>query len=68
MAKQTLNVEGMTCGHCKMTVENSVSDLDGVTSAKVNLKKQNVTFKYDESMVSLDQVKEAINASGYQVV
>ena len=31
----TLNVQGMSCGHCVSSVENSVGKLDGVNEVKV---------------------------------
>ena len=68
MTKESISVEGMTCGHCKMTVENSAAALDGVAAAKVNLKKKNVTVKFDESKVTLEAVKAAIAEAGYQPV
>lgn len=34
----TITVEGMTCDHCRMTVENTLLGLDGVEQAKVSLR------------------------------
>jgi copper chaperone len=68
MTKESISVEGMTCGHCKMTVENKTASLDGVVSSKVNLKKKNVTLKFDESKVTRDTIAAAITEAGYQVV
>ena len=67
MIKETFPVEGMSCGHCKMTVENAVSKLDGVKSAKANLKQNNLNVKYDEALLSLGQIKEAVKQAGYIV-
>lgn len=33
----TLNVRGMTCGHCESSVTGALERLDGVTSVEVNL-------------------------------
>ena len=40
MEKVTLNVEGMSCGHCVKAVESSVGDLNGVSSVKVDLEEK----------------------------
>jgi copper chaperone len=39
MSETVLKIEGMTCMHCKMTVEKALKGLSGVASAQVNLAK-----------------------------
>ena len=68
MVKKTLNVQGMTCGHCKMAVEGALKKLDGVSNAEVNLEAANVEVTYDESKVTVEAMKEAIEDQGYEVV
>ena len=68
MTKETINVDGMTCNHCKMTVEQAAGKLDGVAKAKVDLKKNTLTVKFDEGKTSLDLIKDAVSEAGYQVV
>lgn len=68
MAKETLNVDGMTCNHCKMTVERAVKGIAGVKSAEVNLEQRSVTFEYDGSSEIVEQAKNAIREHGYEVV
>lgn len=66
MANTTLNVQGMSCGHCINSVENAVKEL-GAT-ANVDLANHSVTVDYDEANVSLTAIKEAIEDQGYDVV
>ena len=68
MVKKTLNVQGMTCGHCKMAVEGALKKLDGVSNAEVNLETAHVEVTYDESKVTVEAMKEAIEDQGYEVV
>ncbi|WP_309090731.1 copper chaperone CopZ [Domibacillus sp.] len=68
MEQTTLNVQGMSCGHCVKAVEGSVGKLEGVESVTVSLENNQVDVKYDESKVTLDQIKEAIDDQGYDVV
>jgi len=68
VVKKTLNVQGMTCGHCKMAVEGALKKLDGVSNAEVNLEAANVEVTYDESKVTVEAMKEAIEDQGYEVV
>lgn len=65
--EKTLNVQGMTCGHCKMSVENALNELDGVSTAKVDLDAGKVEVNYDEAKVSLENMQEAIEDQGYDV-
>lgn len=65
--EKTLNVQGMTCGHCKMSVEGALKKLDGVSVAEVNLDAGKVDVTFDESKVNVDAMKEAIEEQGYEV-
>lgn len=66
MQKLTLNIQGMTCSHCERAVKNAVASLTGVKSIEVNLKNNNATIEFDESIVTLPQIKKAISEEGYQ--
>ncbi|MCY9657136.1 copper chaperone CopZ [Paenibacillus chondroitinus] len=66
MQSITLKVEGMSCGHCVNSVEGAVKKL-GATG-KVDLNAGSVTVEYDESKLTLDAIKEAIEEQGYDVV
>jgi copper chaperone len=63
----TLQVQGMTCNHCKMAVTNALQELEGVNRVEVHLEKGTVDVDYDETKVSLNQLKEAIEEQGYDV-
>lgn len=67
MEKVTLNVQGMSCGHCVKAVEGSVGELNGVNSVKVDLKAKTVDVEFNSQDVSLDKIKETIDDQGYDV-
>ncbi|MCQ6274554.1 copper chaperone CopZ [Bacillus sp. V3B] len=67
MEKVTLNVEGMSCGHCVKAVEGSVGGLNGVSSVKVNLESKTVDVEYNADEVKLEAIKETIDDQGYDV-
>lgn len=67
MEKITLNVEGMSCGHCVKSIEGSVGELPGVSSVKVHLENGTVDVEFNNSEVSLDKIKETIDDQGYDV-
>jgi len=66
MQKEILNVNGMTCGHCKKGVELALEDI-GV-QAEANLNDKTVTVEFNEKTQTLEAIKEAIKEEGYQVV
>ncbi|NNU91590.1 copper chaperone CopZ [Anoxybacillus sp. CHMUD] len=63
----TLQVQGMTCGHCKAAVTNALQELDGVSRVEVHLQEGTVDVDYDETKVSVEKLKEAIEEQGYNV-
>jgi copper chaperone len=61
--KTTINVKGMTCGHCAQTVEKAALSVAGVSQATVDLEKGQVTMS--GTNFDLDDVIEAISEAGY---
>lgn len=68
MQTKTLDVKGMTCGHCKMSVESALKGLDGVATVEVDLSNGKVEVTYDEAKVSFENMKEVVEDQGYDVV
>ncbi len=65
--QKTLDVRGMTCGHCKMSVEGALKGLDGVEAVQVDLETGKVEVTYDEAKVSVEDMKNAVEDQGYDV-
>ena len=57
-------VKGMTCNHCKATVENNVAAMDGIDSAQADLSTEKVSIQGEN--VNLEKVKEKIESLGYR--
>ncbi|WP_052254832.1 copper chaperone CopZ [Salinicoccus sp. YB14-2] len=68
MNTTSIKVEGMTCGHCKSSVEGALGKLSGVSKAEVDLEANKVSVEYDEDQVNVDEMNEAIEEQGYDVV
>ena len=68
MTSKILNIEGMSCDHCRMAVTKAVNALGGVSSVEVSLENNTATVEFDESRLLLDAIKQAIEAQGYDVV
>ncbi|MGM7636389.1 copper chaperone CopZ [Bacillus sp. Hm123] len=67
MKNITLNVQGMSCGHCVNAIESNVGQLEGVNGVNVKLDEAQVEVTFNESQVSLDRIKETIEDQGYDV-
>ena len=66
MAKTTvLKVPDMTCGHCELSVQEALEDLDGVERAQADHATGDVEVGYDEDKVSVEQMGDAIEEAGY---
>jgi copper chaperone len=68
MTSKIINVEGMSCDHCKMAVTKAVSALEGVSTVEVNLENKTVSVDFEEDQLPLDSIKQAIEGQGYDVV
>lgn len=63
---KTINIEGMSCGHCTARVEKALKSLTGITDVTVDLGKKTAVFSCEG--VSDEVLKETIEDSGYDVV
>lgn len=63
----TLNVEGMSCGHCVKSIENSVSAISGVDNVQVHLDNGTVDVEFNKDVVAIEQITSTIEDQGYTV-
>ncbi|MCJ7445904.1 MAG: heavy metal translocating P-type ATPase [Methanotrichaceae archaeon] len=64
--KSVIKVGGMVCSNCVLTIEDSLKKLDGVVEVRVNLASENAYVTYNPSLVSQEDMLEAIEDAGYQ--
>ena len=64
--QQAVKVEGMTCGHCEMTVEKAVRQVTNVETAKASAKDKKVEITFSGEL-DRDAVKAKVKEAGYQV-
>ena len=65
--QQTLQVPEVHCDHCKTSLEGAVGALSGVSKVEVSVPEATLDVQYDESSVSLDDIKITIEEQGYAV-
>ncbi len=66
--KKTFYIEGMTCASCSATVEKVTSKLEGVEMASVNLAAEKMTVSYNPVQLSVREITDAVNKSGYKAI
>ncbi len=64
--KETVRIDGMSCGHCVKAVEAALEDLENVEVHHVEIGA--ATISYDPDVVAPDRIAQAIEDEGYQVV
>jgi copper chaperone len=63
--KETIRINGMSCSHCVKSVENEISKLPAIRyRVEIGL----MDIEYDESTVMREQIVNAVEAAGYEVV
>lgn len=63
--RATINVGGMVCATCVSTIEEALSDLDGVYEVRVNLAAEKAYVTYNSRVVTLTEMRKAIEDAGY---
>jgi hypothetical protein len=61
---KTINVQGMTCNHCKANVENGIRGIKGIKDVNIDLQQGKVTISADN--INLELVKSIVEGLGYK--
>ncbi len=61
----TIQIEGMTCGHCVHAVQSAIEELDGVSQAEVSLEDKSAVVTYDPDWIDTDEIADIIEEEGY---
>ena len=65
MSTQTYSVEGMTCGHCELSVQEEISEIAGVTGVKADHASGNVEVTGEG--YTDEQIAAAVEEAGYKL-
>lgn len=63
----TLPIRGMTCAACARKVENALKKVKGTGKVNVNLASHEATVELDPDKVSLEELIDAVDKTGYEV-
>lgn len=65
MTTKTVNVPGISCGHCVATIEREVGKLEGVSSVKAEQAARNVTVSWDPSSIEWGAIASLLKDINY---
>jgi copper chaperone len=68
MTSRTVQVPNISCGHCAMTIQREVGELEGVKSVSVEGPTKKVKIEWDESRTSWDQIRKLMEEIHYAPV
>ena len=63
-----IRIDGMKCMHCVSAVENALKEIDGVSMVEVILDEGIAKVEFDEAVVCVADLEEAIEDQGFDVV
>ncbi len=61
----TLNVSGMTCAACPITVKKALEKVGGVSKVEVRFEKKQVLVTFDDAKTNTDALVKATTDAGY---
>lgn len=62
---KTVNVPGISCGHCVATIEREVANVDGVSSVRAEQLTRNVTISWDPDATDWVVIEDAMKEINY---
>ncbi|MFA6467833.1 MAG: heavy-metal-associated domain-containing protein [Bacteroidota bacterium] len=65
MKELQLNISGMSCKHCAMSVKNELGKIDGVSINSVEIGSAKIIV--DELKVNEQQLYDAVKEAGYSI-
>jgi len=68
MKDVTLTAPDISCDHCVATIHKAVSRLAGVEFVRGDAASKQVSLRFDESRVKLEEIEQAMEEEGYPVV
>src|SRR3989454_9111962 len=64
-ARIVLPIEGMSCASCAATVQDALSNADGVASATVNYATAKAAVDYDDAQTQVAELIKTVRGAGY---
>ncbi len=68
MTTKQLRIGGMYCAACSANLERVLNRRKGVISATVNIATEMASVQYDEAVIGMEGITEAVENAGFEVV
>jgi P-type Cu+ transporter len=65
--KYQIDVKGMHCASCAMTIEKTLKKIDGVTNCNVNFGNEKASLEFDPAKVNISDLSKEIEPYGYSL-
>ncbi len=65
VSEVTLEIEGMSCGHCVGRVEEALNGSEGVVEATVDLASETAQVRFTASATSATDIAAIVTEAGY---
>ena len=62
----TVNIKGMSCSHCMMSVSQALKQMGDVIAVKVDLDNGKATIEH-EKPIDMGKVRDVIEKAGYEI-
>jgi len=64
-SEKTYTVQGMTCGHCELSVREEVEEVDGIDLVKADRSTGRLVVRGES--IDDDASRQAVEAAGYEL-
>ena len=64
MEKHKFSIPNISCGHCVKTIENELSELEGIRSLEGDPQNKTVTVEW-EAPITLEKIRDTLNEINY---
>ena len=64
MAKETLSIPNISCGHCVMAIKNELNEMEGVKSVEGSIESKTVDVEWD-APATLEKIKSTLKEINY---
>jgi copper chaperone len=64
MEKKVFKIPNISCGHCTMTIENELKEIDGITDVQSDIGAKTVTVQWG-TPATLDRILDTLKEINY---
>lgn len=68
LQKVKVQVKGMHCASCSMTIQKTLKKVDGVENCEINYGNEKATIEFDSSKTNIRQLSKKIEPFGYSLM